>query len=95
MVTAHGHRSPANRAVAPKPMEFLTVEMIKTTVGGVKRRKQSALYMLKAWRWAGMEQTNTKSFAKVTNNEKYFNFCPYIFTLLGIAELPFFGLYNQ
>lgn len=48
-------------AVAPKPIEFSAIEMIETTIGGVKRWMQSAPYMSRAGRWPRMKQANNKS----------------------------------
>lgn len=39
------------RANAPKPVEFPTMEMIETAVGGVNRRMPNGPYML--WAWQG------------------------------------------
>lgn len=43
------------------------------------------LYIPRAWIWAAVKQATKKNLAKVIDDEKYFNFQPYVFSL---EELP-------
>lgn len=44
---------------------------------------------------AGVKQAAIKSLAKVIDDEKNFNFRPYVFTPRGVAILSLFELFNQ
>lgn len=44
------------RAIVPKLVKFCGVKMIETTLRGVKKRMQSALYMPREWRLVGVNK---------------------------------------
>lgn len=73
-------------------MEPHAIKMVETVVRGVRNQRLSTACITRAWRWAWVQQAINKFLAKVINDEKYFNYCPYLCTPRGVAILSLFDL---